>query len=181
MLKAPKRPKELKADVRAALVLDAVQWRFDGVNTLQYSVTECKVGNWTLKPANDDVNVRTITVRLTPDVEFADLTKKKSVEKSQDTDVGSAKAESKKENENKNDNKNENENENENQNDEPHHLNNIELAYIHQPEMRSGDSTVVNVLDDDVDVNSEPLPFLQNNETMPTDKISNLKKINIQL
>jgi hypothetical protein len=44
MLKVPKKEPTSKTDARGSVMVDALQWRFDGVNTLQYAVTQVVVG-----------------------------------------------------------------------------------------------------------------------------------------
>ena len=185
MLKAPKKEAVLKADVRGALVIDALQWRLDGINTLQYAVTQIKVGNWTVKPPTDDANFRTVTVRLTPDVELVDLPSKQK----QLTPLGedTSEAETPLVLENKIEG-----------GAEPEHLKTMELLHSgidtgHAADSggamnattnasMNGGTRVVNILDDDLHVASpDRLSFLENTESMPTDTISNVKKVNVQM
>ena len=167
MVSAPKKEAKAKTDVRGALVVDALQWRLDGVKTLQYAVTQIQVGDWTVEPATDDANLRTLTVRLSPDAEVADLPQKKLDEadatkgaetKEEDLEGGA--------------------------DEEPPHLKDIELAYVHTTEMGSagGGMNVVNVLDDDLNVgHTDNFKIIGNTDTMPTDQSSDVKKISFDL
>lgn len=173
MLKAPKKEAVLKADARGALVIDALQWRLDGINTLQYAVTQIKVGNWTVKPPTDDANFRTVTVRLTPDVELVDLPSKQKQLTPLSDDASGAETPLVLENKIEG-------------GAEPTHLKTMELLAHpgidagHAAEMNGG--KVVNILDDDVPVASpDKLSFLENTESMPTDTISNVKKVIVQM
>ena len=176
MLKGPSKKEDKKTDARAALVMDALQWRFDGINTLQFAVTKIKVGNWTLKPSDDDPNLRTLTIRLAPDVEFADLQQKKNQEqknsekpnKSQTSEQPVKK-------------------EGGSEIEEPSHLKTIDLAYIHPTHMNADlhggkhRGRIISILDDDAPVQHEKLEFIENTETMPTDRLSNVKEVKMNL
>jgi hypothetical protein len=171
MIKAPKKDQTTKVDAGGGLVVDALQWRFDGVQTLQYAVTKIQVGDWTVKPPTTDANVRTVTVRLTPDVEVADLPQKK-LQEEKDDEVGKGRGEpSLKEIEGGAD-----------EDEEPEHLKTMELAYVHSDNHAAalGGARVVNVLDDEVHVgHSDELPFLLNQQSISTDLVSDVKKISV--
>jgi hypothetical protein len=197
MLRSPKKQGDSKVDTRAALVVDALQWQYDGVKTLQYAVTNVKVGDWTLKPTNDNPNIRTLTIRLTPDVQLADLQQKKS--EGLETETEKEKEKEKDQNNHEGIRKGENgiskdtgaQTTKENAlsfskqggAEEPKHLETVELAYVHTDNLEHvGGNKVVNIMDDDLTGGaSDKLPFLQNTDTMPTDKLSTVKEIKIDL
>jgi hypothetical protein len=111
---------------------------------------------------------------LTPDVELADLPQKKLVE------VGLEDAPDK-----ANDTPHQKKEGGSDGVEEPPHLKDIELAHvsIHDPNEVHGGMKVVSVSDDDEEMNvrREPLPFIDNTDSMPTDKRSNLKTISVAL
>jgi hypothetical protein len=167
-------------NVRAALVMDAMQHMVDGVNTLQYSVTQSK--KFTGFP-----NVRTLTVRLVPEAELEDLSNRLV-----SSDPESESKESKETKETKETTETNSGSESDGglntskggseAPEEPAHLKTIELAYVHEHTMiPHGGSNVVHVLDDDEPPSSETLPFLDNAEVMPTENQSTVKTIEINL
>ena len=161
--------KKVEEECRAAVMVDAIQKGIDGVNSLQFSVVETRLGNWTTETeSRKEANIRTLTVRFVPDVETKDLQsnvskKEKEKEKEKRNEIkGGAEYE---------------DDEDEEDEDEPHHLKTIELAYVHPHPIFGGE--VVNVLDDEDAVEEEKLPFLHATNEMPTDPTNTVKQIKI--
>jgi len=169
-----------KEDVRAALVMDALQRTVDGVNTLQYSVVRVRVGNWTLKEPTQEPNIRTLTVRFVPEVELADLRPSAKPKDPLNDEIKDPL------NENASDKK-ESFNEYQVKKIDPlkdgggdsEHLETIELAHpiLHEPALGGA---VVNVLEDDLQP-KEKLAFLHNTESLEPASIGNVKKIAFEL
>ena len=167
--------KKVEEECRAAVMVDAIQRETDGVNSLQFTVVETRLGNWTNENAakGKEANIRTLTLRFVPDVETKDLQTK-------DSDKNSNKVEDKdkdKDKETKGGAEEEEEEDEEEDDDEPHHLKTMELAYVHPHSYVGGE--VVNVLDDEENVQEEKLPFLHSTNEMPTDTINTVKQIKI--
>ena len=167
-----------KEDVRAALVMDALQRTVDGVNTLQYSVVRVKVGNWTLKEPTEEPNIRTLTVRFVPEVELADLRplqgkdpleidplevetiEKEPLHEMKVTKLGMEPLKD--------------------GGGEPEHLQTIELAHPLLHEATTLGGAVVNVLEDDLQP-KEKLAFLHNTDSLEPANVENVKKIAFEL
>ena len=65
-----KPPEPKKTDLtpagEALVLLDRIHWKIDGLNTIQYKITEHVEGDWTQTPATSMPNLRTVTIHVTP-------------------------------------------------------------------------------------------------------------------
>jgi hypothetical protein len=64
----PEKPRMSRGDTtKSNVLLDRIHWRLDGLNTVQYKVTEHRVGDWANETPTNAVNLRTLTVQFFPD------------------------------------------------------------------------------------------------------------------
>ena len=140
-LPTPPATADLTVNAQASVLLDRVHWRMDGLNTVHYRVTEHVEGDWTASPKVPAANLRTLTVQLTPEASIDAIP---SIPKPPDAPQPEA-----------------------TQPEAPKQETQRPIPEVHLEPMPEADMPVEIIIDDTAPASTEPLPLLENTETLP--------------